>query len=560
MKRYLHIIAALLVFVTLNMTSFAQEEWTDVLAMIELPRDYRSGVWMLNEGVLVGGSQSALETTYILPLEYDIIFEFDSESTAINLLLASPIGVRFEWMQKGWSHVICAIKDIGQTYANLNETATYYPMENNVRYISEVRVRTNRFTALVNSQVILDYPTSWTNVAICDPWHSVNLEQRTLGLWFYKHTTRVHQLKVREHISTDDIELKIYPAVEFEWQSQLGKTYHIQYSTNLASDGWLNFGQPINGNGSIVSSFASTRDNSGSYYRLLHYDTPPNGMAYISSGSFVMGVATNMGLDGGADSGPQHSVYLDGFFIDKYEVTKALWDEVYLYSTTNGYEYSYPDVGQGKGPNHPAVYMNWNDAVKWCNARSEQEGLVPVYYTNDSLTVIYKTGTLAPYANWGANGYRLPTEAEWEKAARGDSFYSRYHWGNTITHSNANYRSNHYWGYDVNPLEGYHPAFTNGAHPYTSPVGSFLPNSYGLYDMSGNVEEMCWDWHQYDYYSISPINNPKGPDTPTGLRQFRGGSYHSSPDKVRVDSRNFDGDNPSYLRETRGFRCVRNLD
>ena len=84
--------------------------------------------------------------------------------------------------------------------------------------------------------------------------------------------------------------------------------------------------------------------------------------------------------------------------------------------------------------------VNWYDCVKWCNARSQQEGLTPVYYTDAGLTQVYTNGeTTTVYANWTANGYRLPTEAEWEKAARGGLSGQRFPWGNTITESQANY-------------------------------------------------------------------------------------------------------------------------
>src|SRR5207249_694540 len=108
------------------------------------------------------------------------------------------------------------------------------------------------------------------------------------------------------------------------------------------------------------------------------------------------------------------------------------------------------------------------------------------------------TGNGKPYPNWAANGYRLPTEAEWEKAARGGLSGQRFPWGNTIDWSHANYYSfwsggAHVYSYDLAPTSGPDPAFFDNVYPYTSPVGSFGANGYGLYDMAGNVFEWCWD-------------------------------------------------------------------
>jgi len=291
----------------------------------------------------------------------------------------------------------------------------------------------------------------------------------------------------------------------------------------------------------LVSGTATTADS----------QTPAN-MVLIPAGSFQMGDTFN---EGGIGELPVHSVYVGAFYMDQYEVTKALWDEVKAWNGGNAYGYDNP--GSGKATNHPVHSVNWFDMVKWCNARSQKDGRVPVYYTDAAFTQIYKTGQVTPYPNWLANGYRLPTEAEWEKAARGGANGHRFPWSDadTINQSRANYDS--YWSggvpyysYDVNSTSGNHPAFSAGAAPYTSPVGYFAPNGYGLYDMAGNVWERCWDWH--GAYSSGFQINPSGAISGSHRVQ-RGGSSGSGADcrtALRGDSNPADG----YF--TIGFRSV----
>jgi formylglycine-generating enzyme required for sulfatase activity len=199
--------------------------------------------------------------------------------------------------------------------------------------------------------------------------------------------------------------------------------------------------------------------------------------------------------------------------------------------------------------------INWFDMLKWCNARSEQEGRVPAYYTEANQTTVYRSGQVNVQNDWvkWTAGYRLPTEAEWEKAARGGLSDQRFPWGNTITHSNANYNSDASFAYDISPTRGNHPDYDIGGTPYTSPVGSFAPNGYGLYDMAGNVWEWSWDW--FAAYSSTPQTDPRGAATGT-YRVLRGGSWyydHAASSRVTYRGRL---DVPTNRYGHVGFRTI----
>jgi formylglycine-generating enzyme required for sulfatase activity len=251
----------------------------------------------------------------------------------------------------------------------------------------------------------------------------------------------------------------------------------------------------------------------------VYYTAVPANFVYIQGGTFTMGSPSN---ESGRDSDEvQHQVTLSAFYMGKYQVTQAEYEAL---MGTNPSSF--------KGSNLPVESVNWYDAVEFCNRLSQGEGLTPAYSGSGSSIT----------CNWNANGYRLPTEAEWEYACRAGTT-TPFSTGNNITTSQANYNGNY-------------PYNNNAAGIYretTTPVGSFASNPCGLYDMHGNVWEWCWDW--YGIYSTGTQTNPRGPVSGV-IRVIRGGSWLNVGQILRSA---FRSDNyPSYGRDLIGFRLVRN--
>lgn len=235
-------------------------------------------------------------------------------------------------------------------------------------------------------------------------------------------------------------------------------------------------------------------------------------MVKIPGGWFEMGSS-----EGGDDESPVHKVWVSPFWMDRYEVVQEQFKK-----------FQFPDPSHFKNPKNPLDQMNWTDATMYCNERSLAEGLEPCY---DEETWD---------CNFAANGYRLPTEAEWEHAcrARTDSQYS---FGSAIQKLKA-----HVW-------------FADNSSGKTHPVGQKQPNPWGLYDMHGNVSEWCNDFYLEDYYKQSPKRDPRGP-AKGHERVLRGGAWNSSADSCRSTYRASDPsiNDTCLASDAIGFRCVRN--
>jgi len=285
-----------------------------------------------------------------------------------------------------------------------------------------------------------------------------------------------------------------------------------------------------------LTNFTMTRSGSkvidlsdaqpGRFYRSIggYLGVPPS-MAVIPEGSFQMGAAI-VGV------GPVHTVYVSRFLIDRYEVSKDLWDNVRSWAISKNYDL--PVGSSFDGPLQPIHSVSWYDAVKWCNARSEKEGIIPAYYSDAGLRVVYRAGQIQPYLKKNT-GYRLPTEAEWEKAARGGYSDKSYPWpdGFSISPSMANYNDT--------------------GLGKTAPVSSYPANGYGVYNISGNVWEWCWDY--YGAYSAGNQTDPLGASQ-GNARVIRGGGWDNADNFCRVFSRISNG-NPTSRGNSLGFRTVR---
>jgi formylglycine-generating enzyme required for sulfatase activity len=235
-------------------------------------------------------------------------------------------------------------------------------------------------------------------------------------------------------------------------------------------------------------------------------------MVLIPSGEFEMG-----DNNGDPDERPAHKVQVSAFYMDTHEVSQRTYETLVQQNPS-----------KSKGPDKPVEQVDWYHAILFCNMRSLKEVLKPCY---DSKTLI---------CDFSADGYRLPTEAEWEYACRA-GMREKYSFGNDPTKL-----KNCAW-------------FKSNAGQVTHSVGQKAPNPWGLYDMHGNVAEWCHDFYSETYYSSNPAKDPHGP-TRGDKCVLRGGSWRSSEEGCRSSARS--SETPRFAdacfgSDACGFRCVR---
>ena len=319
---------------------------------------------------------------------------------------------------------------------------------------------------------------------------------------------------------------------QFTWDAQLEQS--VEQTEWLTSE--PNLLQPetiddVQTENSSIPNEETLSPSSNIPQTILGADTAP--MVLIPAGEFQMGSDYN--TIGNAATRPMHAVYLDAFYIDKYEVTLGQYQQ-FVRATNHRllaewvYRYSPTDA-------HPVVGVSWQDAMA--------------------------------YAKWV--GKRLPTEAEWEKAARGGLVQKNHSWGNApLNGTQCNFADKNLriiWDREREPEDNWADENLNDGYAYTAPVGSYPPNGYGLYDMAGNVWEWCFDAYDENFYANSSYENPiaeilvrDGANVVVSvnkLRVTRGSSWHDGPPSVWIAARL--GQSPEGEFTNVGFRCAKSV-
>jgi len=287
---------------------------------------------------------------------------------------------------------------------------------------------------------------------------------------------------------------------------------------NQLSESWIQacVDIPPNLKGSVATFTVSIQDLQSTDVRVVvdNFSFSPavienENMVFVEGGSFMMG-----SNEGESDEKPVHPVTVSSFYIGKYEVTQIEWNAIMDYNPS-----------WHRGDNRPAENLDWYEAIEYCNKRSIKEGLLPCYNidtNNRDRNNTNKDDYNKWYVevNWNANGYRLPTEAEWEFSAGGGIFSNGYNFSGSNDHRLVS------WSSSKSIYQNYS----------TNSVGKLAPNELGIYDMSGNVWEWCWDWYNDKHYSASNVDNPRGPVSGS-RRVLRGGCCSETLDRNAMASR-----------------------
>jgi formylglycine-generating enzyme required for sulfatase activity len=343
--------------------------------------------------------------------------------------------------------------------------------------INTVRIEDTGLSRLLSDQVkVANLRAEWHGSTIDLYYDLINLQGTSMHISYHAEDEYAYVYQAPNNLKATGTVLSVQNNSELTWEE-------------------------ISGQNAIKSEdlvFAVWTDNGDSKYE---------NMVYIPDGTFRMGSKFNK------DELPKHDVSIDGFYMDKYEVTVKQFQE---FCQASGYRM--PKQPYWNNDNHPVVNVKWDGAVA--------------------------------YAKWKSK--RLPTEAEWEYAARVGDRHLYYAWGNVdpIHRRGANIADESIRAEKRNwkIWKGYNDGFV-----YTSPVGSFYPNQFGLYDMTGNVCEWTADWYQADYYANSPQSSPKGPSKGTH-KVLRSGAWNMDPRQVLTTKRFFF--RPDVELNYVGFRCV----
>lgn len=319
--------------------------------------------------------------------------------------------------------------------------------------------------------------------------------------------------------------------VAIQVSADSGKTFDILVK-NLIGD--VGYGVTPGEKSIVWDAGADLPDEFGDKFqvKIVASDAPIGKFVLIPGGTFTMGTDNSL-----AEFKPPHEVTLSEYYMSATEITNIQYklfcdatNRNYPTDPVSNYFVDYPD--------YPVVNISWYDAVEYCNWFSIQLGITPCYDTSDWS------------CNFANNGFRLPTEAEWERASRGLLSGMSYPWGNDLRSDSVNYQ-------DYNgDLDSLMANFDSGRGP--TPVASFDSTNFGLYDIAGNVSEWCHDWYNSEYYYQipSPSENPTGPNSGSD-KVKRGGDWNNSHEYLRCFHRNYKNPSSTIRTDEIGFRIVR---